>query len=42
MKGLYWILHFFVGCKDSNLDYAFRGRKGVCQKCGRVYFMWNN
>ena len=37
MKFLYFILHYFVDCKDEDLEW-FKDKKATCTKCGRVYF----
>ena len=37
MKLIYYILHSFTGCPDSDLDW-FKDKKATCRKCGRVYF----
>lgn len=39
MKIIYYILHTFSPCKDDDLDW-FKNNRGVCKKCGRVYFGW--
>lgn len=37
MQFLYFILHYFTGCKDDDLDW-FKDKKATCRKCGRVFF----
>lgn len=37
MELFYFILHFFTGCKDEDLDW-FKNKKATCKKCGREYF----
>lgn len=37
MKTLYYILHYFTGCNDEDLDW-YKNLSATCRKCGRVYF----
>lgn len=40
LKFIYYILHTFTGCDDSDLEW-FKNNKGTCTKCGRIYFGWS-
>lgn len=41
MQFIWFIIHAFTNCKESDLDW-FKNKRGTCKKCGRVHFKWEN